>query len=258
MNIVTDQEQRALFWRSDIDGNCMNTPFMHGMCILYNQYGKNGIIEKCVRSEYKPCDFLLTTITRNPIEKYISNIFHNSETYNNHHIVVNQLVNNNNTLLITIDDMKKLIHSERPLAHEVLYTLSRVKHHNQLYPTQEIYDKAIINLINDFGPVGTMEYYNSYVVLLSKVYQFDIQYVCNIHITHGSDETFLKLYNQTLRPNAKELLSKDVYEYMENVIFKYDFMLWQYITTLHKKQLSNYGLTVESATELFDNICNNK
>jgi molybdopterin-guanine dinucleotide biosynthesis protein len=101
-----------------------------------------------------------------------------------------------------------------------------------------------------------MEDIESYFVLLHKIFKIDLKVACNKHVTHteelkknGRDAT--KFVN---RKSLRMLLQPDTLEVFLSAQ-QNEFAIWDFAKQLHAKQLSEFGLTLESSHAYFRSIC---
>lgn len=271
-------------WKGDF---CNTTyPFGHEILDLYMSYGREGIIDNCIYFSEKYCRVSLTTLIRNPIEKFVSYLNHfKTDIFIQAHIQNNVVVHNTMEMMfnrtaksISVYQMSELVElCKRFNIHQPLFFISRyfVKENLKtliVNMTNAIYEEATHNIMVDFDAVGVADWLPSYYVLLSKVYNFDLSIACAVTLNHdiATHQTSHSLTQSSFNSDsdskttlhdyypAERLFSPSVLKYLKEQVFPFDIKFWNFFKDLHGNQLKQYGLTVESAHDLFYLTCHKK
>lgn len=265
--LISVTEKLTKEWRGDY---CNTTfPYAHEVLDLYMNHGLEGMIDECVITPEKFCRISLTTVIRNPLEKFLSYLYHfKSDILIRAHVNGNTIVRetmemifNRTSKLITVHHMSELVeHCRRWNIHQPLFFISRYfteSNYDTMYMniTNDVYEDAAYNIQQDFDAVGVTEWMPSYFVLLSKVYNYDIITACGLHLDHGSSKTYKNVYGVHARPSIETLFSPVVLRYLKEKVFDYDIKFWNYMKDIHSLQLKKFGLTVDEAHELYYAAC---
>lgn len=159
--------------------------------------------------------------------------------------------------------MTTILHSKRWNIHQPIFFISRNFLNDSLHSvieniTQDMYEKAVHNMKQDFEAVGVMEWMPSFFTLVSKVYDLDVSLACGLHFDHGSSVTYQNVYGSSSRPSADTLFSPEVIQYLKEDVFPWDIKFINDVKDLHINQLGAIGMNVASAEEYFHGVCQAK
>jgi hypothetical protein len=271
---------------------CGTAPWVHDTMKIYRKYGQEGLFHHCLAEEYEahclPSDLVVTAILREPLEKAVSQMFFFPSHFVEPLAVVNEsspahlqmakaavekiftarhsltgeemghlldFIQQHSYILSEEDGIK--IHEDISVM-QYEYFLSRAKKGGPNQPfasTNATLALAVQNLNEDVGAVGVMEHFPAYWTLLSLKLNTSLPCSCLAHFDHGDhSKENKKVFGSDHRPPVAEIFPAEVVAAMRQKLGN-EVSLYEEATRVHEQQLSQFGLTVQQATDAWTEMC---
>lgn len=266
------------WWK--MNSYCGRSSYAHSILHIYrNVNSTREIYRDCVRKEKINCTGLtVTTLLRDPIERVVSQFY-------SFPVDVEKAIPEMNTSVIKLFEAPRNITSDEMMSmlknaqlhfnnkikndiwqnlnlYEYLYTFGKIKKDGKksvnyiesVEKNEQALSVSLETIRNEIYPIGLMENLPSYYVLLSKIFDVNLELSCHIHNEHGLKNKYLKYFNSTSRPPVHELFTKEVVTVI-NDFTKYERRIWEEAKIIHTEHLKFFNLTVETATEYWLSTC---
>ena len=272
--------------------NCPFDPYSHLFMTEVQGKRMSDVLPHCVNSDQNdtlfPIDRMI--ILRDPIERLVSAwlftlgnyVFHmrhvKPEVIKEKNLVVPKKIFNSSMFNISKDEVAHfhslnrytysyssfLAGSPSPKARLKKKKVMKKKKKKKKKNSQKIEPSVVTDrdmlpnatkvLTEDYTLFGTTEMLPSLFVYLSCRYGLNISATCDKFITRNVGDRNFKYFGSADRPPASTLFNNETFAYLQEIV-QPDYVLWQTAQLKHVEQLGEYGYTVQSATEAWQQHC---